>query len=64
MREDAVRHAVVKEAPERVMIVGDVHGCCDELEDLLRLHHREGDLLILAGDLVRCAGNDCLIEAL
>ncbi|EKX46004.1 hypothetical protein GUITHDRAFT_56118, partial [Guillardia theta CCMP2712] len=36
----------------RVMIVGDVHGCCDELEELLRLHHKEGDLLILAGDLV------------
>ena len=37
---------------QRVLIVGDVHGCCDELRALLRLHRRPGDTIILAGDLV------------
>ena len=37
----------------RVMIIGDVHGCCDELELLLERHSRPTDTLILAGDLVK-----------
>lgn len=41
---------------ERMMIVGDVHGCLDELDELLDLldyrGRSKGDLLVLAGDLL------------
>lgn len=38
---------------KRTLVVGDVHGCCDELEDLLRVAgFTPDDRLILAGDLV------------
>jgi hypothetical protein len=38
---------------QRTIIVGDVHGCLDELRLLLRrCGHAKGDRLILAGDLV------------
>lgn len=37
----------------RTIVVGDVHGCADELEDLLdRLAFASGDRLIFVGDLV------------
>jgi Calcineurin-like phosphoesterase len=37
----------------RTLIVGDVHGCLDELDALLRLAELQpGDRLVLAGDLV------------
>ena len=37
----------------RVICIGDVHGCVDELKDLLRLvKYRPGDLVLLLGDLV------------
>lgn len=37
----------------RTLIVGDVHGCADELDDLLRAAaFTKGDRLILVGDLV------------
>jgi len=45
------RHVTVL-AAGRVLIVGDVHGCSAELEELLRRHHRRGDTVILAGDVV------------
>lgn len=38
---------------ERTIIVGDVHGCVDELRILLRkVGHSNGDRVVLAGDLV------------
>lgn len=39
---------------ERILVVGDVHGCLDELDELLRVAgYRPGrDRLVLAGDLV------------
>jgi calcineurin-like phosphoesterase family protein len=38
---------------EPTVIVGDVHGCADELRDVLRAAgHRRGDRLVLVGDLV------------
>jgi hypothetical protein len=38
---------------ERTIVVGDVHGCLAELQDLLRATgHRGGDRLVLVGDLV------------
>lgn len=40
-------------ASRRTLIVGDVHGCVDELKSLLRVAgFARGDRLILAGDLV------------
>jgi hypothetical protein len=38
----------------RTIVIGDVHGCLEELDELLlRLQHRKGaDRLVLAGDLV------------
>jgi len=39
---------------QRVLIVGDIHGCCDEFKEMLRIlkHRKDQDILILAGDLV------------
>ena len=37
----------------RVICIGDVHGCVEELKDLLRVvKYRPGDLVLLLGDLV------------
>lgn len=37
----------------RIMLIGDVHGCCDELRQLIRKYgDRENDLIIFLGDLV------------
>ncbi|HWL85124.1 MAG TPA: metallophosphoesterase [Polyangiaceae bacterium] len=55
MREDAVqRNRANGNAPAgRTVIVGDVHGCRDELEILLdRVNFHTGDRLVFAGDLV------------
>eukprot|EP00977_Amphora_coffeiformis_P027821 scaffold34646_cov173-Amphora_coffeaeformis.AAC.27 len=53
--------AVVERAKQRqprVIAVGDVHGCIDELQDLLRqCNYRPGDLVVFLGDLV-CKGPD------
>lgn len=53
--------AVVERARQRqpkVIAVGDVHGCVDELQDLLReCDYSPGDLVVLLGDLV-CKGPD------
>ncbi|KAI1921332.1 hypothetical protein LOZ64_001614 [Ophidiomyces ophidiicola] len=40
---------------KRLVVVGDVHGCLDELDKLLRkisFNHEAGDHLIFAGDLI------------
>jgi hypothetical protein len=48
--------AVVERAKQRqprVVAIGDVHGCIDELQELLRrCDYRPGDLLVFLGDLV------------
>ena len=37
----------------RVIVIGDVHGCLEELQDLLReVKYYPGDLVVLLGDLV------------
>eukprot|EP00166_Cyanidium_caldarium_P004864 ctg_544.g314 len=37
----------------RVIVIGDVHGCLEELQDLLRVcDYRLGDVLVFLGDLV------------
>ncbi len=42
----------------RTIVIGDVHGCCDELQDLLRvLRPAADDRLISVGDLI-CKGPD------
>eukprot|EP00980_Cylindrotheca_fusiformis_P030059 scaffold24294_cov186-Cylindrotheca_fusiformis.AAC.2 len=42
-----------KERHPRVIAVGDVHGCIDELQDLLReCDYRPGDMVVFLGDLV------------
>lgn len=55
--------AVVQRAKERhprVIAIGDVHGCIDELQDLLReCDYRPGDLVVFLGDLV-CKGPDSI----
>ena len=40
--------------PGRLIVIGDVHGCLDELHELLdRVEYSQGnDTLIFAGDLV------------
>ena len=49
-----------KERHPRVIAIGDVHGCLDELQDLLRqCDYRPGDLVVFLGDLV-CKGPDSL----
>ena len=36
-----------------MIVIGDVHGCIDELGDLLRLaEYQPGDLVLFLGDLV------------
>lgn len=55
--------AVVQRAKERsprAIAIGDVHGCVDELQELLRqCDYRPGDLVIFLGDLV-CKGPDSI----
>jgi len=42
-----------KQRQPRVIAIGDVHGCIDELQELLRrCDYRPGDLLVFLGDLV------------
>jgi hypothetical protein len=50
----APRHVVLDEKAQRtrVLIIGDIHGCCDEFRLLLERYHQPGDTVILAGDLV------------
>jgi hypothetical protein len=52
-----VIHHVIKQqqlGPGRLVVVGDVHGCLDELQQLLQeVEFKEGsDNLVLVGDLV------------
>jgi len=47
-----------KQCHPRVIAIGDVHGCIDELQDLLRrCNYQPGDLVVFLGDLV-CKGPD------
>ena len=47
------RHAVAAGGTSRYFVVGDVHGCLDELEALIALAQLdEGTRLVLVGDLV------------
>lgn len=42
-----------KQRHPRVIAIGDVHGCIDELQDLLReCDYRPGDMVVFLGDLV------------
>ncbi len=52
---DAV-HERLKSRHPRVIVVGDVHGCVNELKELIRrVEYHPGDLLVFLGDLV-CKG--------
>jgi hypothetical protein len=56
---DAVAERARMREP-RVIAIGDVHGCIDELQELLRrCDYRPGDLVVFLGDLV-CKGPDSL----
>ncbi len=49
--EDVVQRAIQRQP--RVIAVGDVHGCLDELQALLRkCNYQPGDVVIFLGDLV------------
>jgi bis(5'-nucleosyl)-tetraphosphatase (symmetrical) len=39
---------------ERTIVIGDIHGCIDEFEELLKVlsYHKDTDRLILLGDLI------------
>lgn len=58
-------HATLSDPKERVIIVGDVHGCLDELNALLGAceYTEERDTVILVGDLasscVTCFWRTC-----
>lgn len=46
-------YAMCSKQKARVICIGDVHGCIDELKDLLReVKYMPGDLVLLLGDLV------------
>lgn len=51
-----VPHAIIAEGdlPKRLVVVGDVHGCLEELQDLLEKceYQAEGTKVLLLGDLV------------
>lgn len=56
LHETVARHhrRIDASAWEDIYVVGDVHGCLRELEDLLaRLEPATGDLVVFVGDLVR-----------
>jgi bis(5'-nucleosyl)-tetraphosphatase (symmetrical) len=40
--------------PDRTLVIGDVHGCLDELDELLRTlqHRRDRDRLVFVGDFL------------
>ena len=51
---EALHRRVDADRRENVYVVGDVHGCIEELRDLLaRLDPGEDDLVLFVGDLVR-----------
>ncbi len=52
----ASKHITLPHHKGRIFIVGDIHGCFDELCDLLDKYRQNEDILILAGDLVRFFG--------
>lgn len=51
-----MKHVILREEElkERIIIIGDLHGCYEELKDLLKLclFQKEKDILIFVGDLV------------
>jgi Calcineurin-like phosphoesterase len=48
-----ILYAMCEKQKARVICIGDVHGCIDELKDLLReVKYMPGDLVLLLGDLV------------
>jgi hypothetical protein len=48
----AAKHITLPHHKGRIFIVGDIHGCYDELCDLLEKYRQIDDILIFAGDLV------------
>ena len=47
-------HITINELKDRIIILGDIHGCYDEFMDLLEKcsYNKDNDILILVGDLV------------
>ena len=58
-------HLTLSDPKERVIIVGDVHGCLDELNALLGAcdYTEERDTVILVGDLASCRVTCCRAAA-
>ena len=58
LQDAAVQRALQRQP--RVIVIGDVHGCIDELQALLRqCDYQPGDLVLFLGDLV-CKGPDSI----
>jgi len=58
LRDLAVERA--KQRHPRVLCIGDVHGCVDELQDLLRrCDYQPGDAIVFLGDLVAKGPDSC-----
>lgn len=48
-------HIALTESPRRLIVIGDVHGCLDEVKELLdacAYNSKEGDRVLFVGDLV------------
>ena len=60
------RHAVLSTGSQRIIVIGDVHGCAEELDSLLDKcgHDPELDLVILVGDLVNKGPMSARVRAL
>ena len=53
----------MRSATGRIIIIGDVHGCLDELETLLSTaKYGEGDVVIMVGDLVNKGPNSAQVD--
>ncbi len=63
MQPSPIHHSLKTNGKRRVIVIGDVHGCLDELKALLLglspPYEQEKDVLIFVGDLVGKGPDSC-----